>query len=242
MALTVPFPSDGLIERKTSRGYMRDLLIPSSFDYDVFEDNFKGDAVDAIYPAAKVDTGAVSITEHSKTGLLLTTTAANDKYAGQGLGMNWNGDRGCLLEGILVMPASLAATKIEFGFTDDDQSDTGAVNVKAGLTSNATDYAVFVYDTDDSTNATAFGFTSSKGGTEVATVDLVVPVVDTTYRWAVRIEGDSVSAYINGTQVAGGAHLIEGGTQITPWVFVQARAGTNHVLQLHKWRVTQPAY
>jgi len=101
---------------------------------------------------------------------------------------------------------------------------------------------VICFDTDDDTN---FAFISAKGGTGVATQDITAfpPTASATYRIAVRVEGDSVSAYINGTQVAGHAAGIDGSKKLTPWVFVQARAGAaSRTIQLHKWRATQPAY
>ena len=55
MALVVPRPTGGLIQANTGVGDMRDLLIPNSFDYDVFRDNFDGDTLHSLYPAAKTN-------------------------------------------------------------------------------------------------------------------------------------------------------------------------------------------
>ena len=131
--------------------------------------------------------------------------------------------------------------KWEVGLSDADDI-AGTINQKASTsTFTATDCAVFVMDTTDSASIKV-AFISARGGTGVETQDIQDILVSTTLRLAVRVEGDSVSAYINGAQVAGHANAIEGGTALTPWVFCQARTGSERILQLHKWRVTQPAY
>ena len=245
MGLPIPFPSGEEIKRSTGVGYARNLWTPSCFAYDVFEDKFWGDAIRDEYPAAKLSgsgSPAVTFTEHNTNGYLdLVSGPANDGYAGQGLGMNFTGDRGVLLEGIIKLPADITYMKWEFGLSDADD-DPGAVNVKATPSVTATDFAVFVFDTDDDTN---IGFVSAIGGDggKVATQDIRAAVAGETLRLAIRVETDSVSAFINGTQVAGGTHQIQGGNGITPWAFVQARNGSaSRTLQLHKWRAIQPAY
>lgn len=245
MALPVPFPTGELIQQKTSRGWERNLWVPSSFDYDIFEDKFWGDALDVTYPLAKTNgtSAAVTFTEHNVNGFLeLVSGTDNDGYAGQGKGLQWTGDRGVLLEGILRTPADITDLKFEFGLTDADD-DAGAINQKAATsTFTATDCAILVFDTDDDTN---LAFISAKGGSGVETQDFsgIVIAASTTYRLAVRVEGDSCSAFINGVFIGGHANGIEGGSALTPWAFCQARkVSESKTVQLHKWRVTQPAF
>jgi len=156
--------------------------------------------------------------------------------------MHFTGDRGCLSEFIVRTPAAITTMKFEVGLSDADD-DAGAVNQKAATTSaTAGSFAVFVFDTDDDAN---IAFVSAKGGTVVSTHDIQAAAVDTTYRFAIRVTGDNVEGFINGSKVAahGGNAGIEGGTGLTPWAFVQARTGSaSRTLQWHKWRVTQPAY
>lgn len=245
MPLPIPFPTDGLIQQNTRQGYERHLWIPSSFDYDVFEDKFWGDTLHTLYPAAKTNgaSAAVTFTADNANGFLELVSGTDlAGYAGQGLGLQFTGDRGILFECIVRTPAAITTMKFEVGLTDTVVDDAGAINVKATPTFNATDCAVIVFDTTDDTN---FAAISAKAGVGTATQDItaVVPAVSTTYRIGIRVETDSVSYWINGTQVAGHANAIEGGTKLTPWVFCQARAGTaSRTLQLHKWRVMQPAY
>ena len=98
-----------------------------------------------------------------------------------------------------------------------------------------------MFDTDDDTN---LAFISAKGGTVVATQDISAVTIEasTTYRFAIRVVDDNVTAYVNGTHV-GAAHLIEGGTAVTPWVFAQARTGSaSRTVILNKWRMVEPAF
>ena len=243
MGLPIPFPSDSLIEKKTYRGLLRNLWIPSSFDYTVFEDSFQGDTLHTLYPAAKTDSGTVVFTADNANNFLeIKSGGANGNYAGQGLGLTLTGDRGVLLEGIIRTPATITDMKWEFGLSDTHSADAGAVNQKATTTTvNAVDTAVFVYDTTDDAN---IAFVTAKAGGVVEVQDIQALLVSTTYRLAIRVEGDNVTAYIDGREVAGsgGGVGIEGGNKLTPWVFSQARSGSERILQLHKWRTIQPAY
>ncbi len=242
MTLPVPFPTGGLIQQKTSIGHQRDLWIPNSFDYDVFQDKFWGDALWGEYPAAKTNgtSAAVTFTEHNLNGYIeLVSGTDNAGYAGQGLGLQFSGDRGVLAEFIIRTPAAVTTMKFEVGLSDADD-DAGAINVKATPSLTATDCAVFVVDTTDDAN---IAFVSAQTGAAVATQDIVAIAASTTYRFAVRVEGNNVTGWLNGVQVAGGTHAIEGGSALTPWCFVQARAGSaSRTIQLHKWRCIQPAY
>ena len=151
MALPIPFPTDQLIERHTQIGGERDLLIPNSFDYDIFEDKFWGDLIRAEYPAAKTTNGSITLTEHSENAYLkIIADSGSGNYAGQGLGHIFTGDRGVLGEFIIKLPAAVTDMKWEIGFTDADDA-AGAINQKASTsTFTATDCAVFVMDKSDS--------------------------------------------------------------------------------------------
>lgn len=235
------YPSEGKLAKQTSIGYMRDLVGPSAFDEDVFEDKFWGDALLGLYPSAKTNgtSAAVTFAEHNINGFLsFVSGTADDGYAGQGMGLQFSGDRGVLFEAIVETPGAVTTMKVEVGLSDADD-DAGAVNQKATTTTvTATDTAVLCFDTDDDTN---WGFFTAKAGTVTENHDKLAIAVSTVYRCAIRVETDSVAAWINGQYMGGGT--IEGGNALTPWVFVQARTGSaSRTLKLHKWRVTQPAW
>lgn len=238
--LVVPHPNGGDIANQTPVGWRRNLWLPGSFDYDIFEDKFWGDALDVKYPPAKVATGTVTFTEHNLNGFIeLKSGASTGNYAGQGLGLQFSGDRGVLAEFILKMPASLAGLKFEVGLTDADD-DAGAINVKSTPSLTATDCAVFVFDTDHNTQ---LDFIAAKGGSVVeATTNVLTIATSDTLRFVVRVDGDNVNAWLNDKLVAQTSLGIEGGNGLTPWVFVQARSNNERIVELHKWRVTQPAF
>jgi hypothetical protein len=242
MAPRVGYPTYGLLDRL---GYPKEsnLLIAGSFEHDDWVDSFKGDQLEAEYPAAKTNgtSAARTFTEHNANGFLeLVSGTADDGYAGTGFGLNWTGDRGVLFQAIIQTPAAITTWKFEVGVSDADD-DAGAVNQKATTTTaTAADFAVFIHDSDDDAN---FGFVSAKAGTVTATQDIRALAVNTTYSLAVRVNGDNIIAYINGTVVATHGGGIEGGNGITPWAFSQARAGSaSRTLKLHKWGMNQPSY
>ncbi len=239
----IPFPTDQDLAQSTSNGPARRLWTPSSFDYDIFEDSFWGDEIDTIYPGSKTSSGSVTFAEHNLHGFLsIVADSGGGNYAGQGLGLQFSGDRGYLFEAIVKLPAVITDFKFECGMTDSDEDDAGAVDQKADTsTFNATDCAVITMDTTDDAN---FAFISAFTGTGVSTQDITahLPIASATYRIAIRAEEDSVSAFINGTQVGGGTHRANGATPMTPWIFCQARTSSERILLLYKWRLTAPAY
>ncbi len=249
-SVIVPRPTAGLIRQRIPQtDWRRDLWVPGSFDYDVDEDAFKGDALNVQYPGSKTNGAgaAVTFTEHSTGGfLLMDAGSADDGYAGQGKGLQYNGDIGILFEAIVEIPTTLGSIKFEVGLSDADDI-AGAVLDKAAVTNTATDYAVFVYDSDDNTS---LAFQSGKGGTDVQTdgAENRAIAIDTKFLVAIRVVGDNVEAYwgiggaIRRVAIHGGNAGIEGGTDLTPWFFCQNRDGNQHTMRVHKWRVTQPAY
>lgn len=250
----IPYPSGGALKRHTQVGFRRDLWSPSDFGMKVFDDGFWGDAILGLYPAAKTNgaSAAVTFTEHNLDGYVeLVSGTDNDGYAGQGIGLQWSGDRGFLAEFLVKTPADVATFKMEVGVSDADDH-AGAVLVKATPTATATDYAVFVVDTDDDT---AIAFHSAKAGTIVAseTIDggsALAIAASTVYYVAIRVDGDNVEGEIrpggvDGRRIRvahGGNAGIEGGTALTPWAFCQARAiSASRTVQLHRWRAQQLA-
>jgi len=192
-----PYPTGGKIQQMGT-GWEKDLWVPGSFDYDVFDSAFKGDQLIAEYPAAKLNgaSSARTFTEHNVSGFLELVSGTDlDGYAGTGFGMNWSGDRGVLMDAIVKLPSSLATFKFEVGVSDNDQ-DAGAVNDKSSPSSTADDYAVFVFDT---AHNTSFDFHSDidAGGTEQVTTGLLTLAASDTLRLSIRVDGDNVVFYVN---------------------------------------------
>ena len=253
---TVPYGTGGKLLRAvpSTISPLYDLLAQNAFEFKHWEDNFEGDQLKAEYPAAKTNgaSAAVTFTEHNAQGFLdLVTGTANDGYAGQGVGLQWTGDRGMLAEFLFTTPASLADFKLEVGVSDADD-DAGAVATKSATppTATATDFAVLCYDVDDDSLLTLI---HAKTGTVAAVETGFTLQVSTVYYVAIRVTGDNVQATIRGLSGTPGAEVtvanataaagIEGGSALTPWFFAQARAGSaSKTVPLHKWAVTWPAW
>ncbi len=246
----LPGPSGGLSGLNLLDGPLRDLLKQSDFFTNVFEDTFRGDALDAKYPAAKTNgaSAAVTFTEHNVQGFLEFVTGTDSEgYAGQGLGLQYTGDRGVLAEFLFETPSSIATYKFEVGMSDAD-NDAGGVSGKSGPTMTAGDFACMVFDTADNTETDLI--TVKGAGTPAAAENaLFVLAASTIYYVTIQIIGDDVLATIQGLSgtptakftyanlIAGGG--IEGGTALTPWFFTQARTGSaSRTTKLYKYRMT----
>ncbi|MDP6076944.1 MAG: hypothetical protein QF638_02040 [Acidimicrobiales bacterium] len=250
----LPGPTGGLAGLNHLDGPVRDLLAQNDFFVSVFEETFRGDALDAKYPTAKTNgaSAAVTFTEHNAQGFLdFVTGTDDDGYAGQGLGMQYTGDRGVLAEFLFETPASIATYKLEVALTDADD-DAGGVSGKSGPTMTAGDFAGLVFDTDDDTNTTLI--TVKDGGTPAAVEQTDFDLAASTVYYAtIRIIDDNVWATIQGVSGTNTAKFtyanatagagIQGGTALTPWFFTQARAGTaSRTTKLYKYRMTTLAW
>ena len=160
--------------------------------------------------------------------MTLTTGSAGSDTAGQGLGLNWSGDRGFYFIARAKLATRITGVKFEIGMTDA-VNDDGAVLLKATPTFTATDCALFVFDTTDDGEVTFV----SNGGTTDANQDadgtngaVDFDIVNDTY-FVVEIvckgptdaTGDNVAGYINGQYVGSGN--IDGASPLTPWAYVE---------------------
>jgi len=247
------FPTGGIVERHAPVGDERTMWTPADFYFDRWEDDFKGDSLDVKYPNAKTNgtSAAVTFTEHNLHGFLdFITGTDNAGYAGQGIGLQWSGDRGLLFEFLFTTPSSLADFKLEVGIADADDA-AGMVNSKSGVTGTGTDYAVLIYDTADDSNTQLI---HAKDGTDaaVSNTDFVL-AVSTTYYVTLSAEDDNVRATIQGVAGTPTAQFefanatadagIQGGTPVTPWFFTQARAGSaSKTTPLLTWGAQEPRW
>lgn len=244
MPPTIPYPETGLLAKNTLIGYERDLWTPGgNFDYNVFQDNFWGDSLDVKYPIAKTNgaSAAVTFTEHNLHGFLEFVTGTDSAgYAGQGLGLQFDGDRGYLADFLIKLPSSLATLKFEVGVSDVDNA-AGAVNVKATPSFNVTDTAVFIFDTADNTQ---FDFITKGNSLTLQTTENRRALSASEFlRLSIRASGNTVEFWINGVKKGSHPASVEGGSPMTPWVFAQARTGSaSRTVELHKWRVIVPSW
>ena len=224
------------------------MALQNNPEYDSFFDNFigtRGGTWPASTPyAATTGTGTevIGITQAVGGTLTLTTGANANDSAGQGLGLNWSGDRGFYFIARIKLDA-ITDAKFEIGMTDDEAGDdTGEVGTKATPTFNATDCALFVFDTVDDTEVTFV----SNGGTSDANADATgfdlaadtYFVIEVVGRGATDTTGDNVAGYINGQLIGSGN--INGASPLTPWVYVETNTTATRTLTMDYWGVVGP--
>jgi len=129
--------------------------------------------------------------------------------------------------------------KVEVGFTDDDTNDAGAVNNLATPTTNAHDCAVWCYDTNDTGGLYWQGVHSANSQTPSKVEPAKFLPVAATYEWlGVALLGGAVKfmhcdAYGNPNYESGWqATGITATDALVPWIFVQARSGTEILLDI----------
>jgi hypothetical protein len=181
-----------------------------------------------------VNTEVIGITQAVGGTMTVTTAAADGDTAGQGLGLNWDGDDGCYFLGRVKL-SRITLGKLEFGLTDA-VNDDGAVAVKATPTFTATDCALFVFDRTEDANLT---FITAKAGVVGANADWAGTFAADTYVIVeIVVQGDVASGYVNGQLVGSGQ--VEGGSSLTPWAYAETLAGASATITatVDYWGIT----
>src|SRR3989304_2939833 len=193
--------------------------------------------------ASTVGTGTevIGLTQAVGGTMTLTTGNAGSDSAGQGLGLNWSGDRGFHFIARLKIDR-ITDSKFEIGMTDA-VNDDGAVAVKATPTFTATDCGLFVFDRTDDAEVTFV----SNGGTTDANADATAfDIVADTYfvveivcKGATDTTGDNIAGYINGQLIGSGN--IDGANPLTIWAYVEDLAtSTATILTVDYWGCVGP--
>jgi len=210
-------------------------------------DDFQGDTLNGLYQSTA--SGAASAAAAISTGvvngaILLDAGTDNSGRCDLSWGLHYQAQLNAIYIARFKVPV-LTTRKFEMGFTDViSGTDAGAVNVKATPTFTADNAAVLVYDTNDDTRLTLAGVKATAVAT-VADFSLAL-VADTYYYFGVALVGEEDSAYgfvLN----ADGAFLEEQRiaspvtvtTLLTPWLFVQNRAGNAGSMTLDWHRAYQ---
>ena len=218
------------------KGFKREIALYNSPHVKGFEEEFWGDALDAKWTVTAAGTSGASAVLNGK--LTLTTGTDNDGTAYITSGLAFSGDKNCVISTRLKV-SELEAVKVEVGFTDA-LADAGAVNVLATPSETATDLAVAIMDTDD-TDPTGdpLQFIGAKAGVNITKLEPagVAFVADEYLTITVALKGDygrfvvemdDADIATTGTEFpfydSGWIlNTIEGGTAVTPWIFVQSR-------------------
>lgn len=190
--------------------------------YTTVFDHFLGDVIADQYPAAVTNGTSAAVTVATNQ-LIMTTGTDDNGYAGQAYGLFWKGDNGIYFEAAQSLSSVATGIKYEVGLTDA-VGDAGAVNSKASPSGTADDFCVLILDTDD--NAQWDIISELDNGGPVADAENVFTAVGgTIFRTEFRMQDDFVSVFVNGAFVGDGS--CQGGDLMTPWMFTQARAGTD---------------
>ena len=244
-------------EKRLGRHYSRDFLGLRTFNVSGWEDDFQGDlfrggAAPGQYQSTA--SGAASAAAAISTGVVngAALLDAGTDNAGRS-DLSWGLHYQAQLNAIYIARFSintLTTRKFEIGFTDVlSGTDAGAVNVKAGNgTWTATDACVLCFDTDDDTNLTLMGV---KAGTAATSADFSTALSAATYYYfGVALNGNSDMAWgflldANGRKLEEEkiSAPITVTTLLTPWLFVQNRAGNAGSMTVdwhraYQWRTT----
>jgi len=226
------FTTRNLRRRLGSRAE-RDFLELLAINVSDFEDEFQGDTLWGGYQstAAGANSAAAAISTGVVNGAILLD--AGDANAGR-CDLSWGLHYQAQLNAIYIARfsmSSLTTRKFEIGFTDViSGTDAGAVNVKATPTWTADNAVVLCFDTNDDTNLTLMGVKATTAAT-VADFSTTLSAA-TYYYFGVALFGDDnargflldANGYLLEEEVIEDA--VTSTTLLTPWLFVQNRAGT----------------
>ena len=156
----------------------------------------------------------------------VTTDATDNEYAGMyqgGSGLVYMADHRPVLLCRFGMGAAITTSKFEVGFSDGD-ADAGAVNAKATPTSTATDYAVFIRDTDDDTTLEAVTDATTGAVQAVTFTPGITFAVSTYYNLMVAIDENSICRFwIDNVYQGASTDGPDATTALGIWIFGQTR-------------------
>src|SRR3990172_2583158 len=245
------------LRKRLGQHYSKDFLTLRAFNVSEWEDDFQGDlfrsgAAPGMYQSTAA--GANSATAAISTGVVngAALLDAGDANAGR-CDLSWGLHYQAQLNAVYIARFSintLTTRKFEIGFTDViSGTDAGAVNAKAGNgTWRADNACVLCYDTDDDSVLTLMGV---KATTAATSADFSTTLAAATYYYfGVALNGNSDMAWrflldANGRKLEEEkiSAPITVTTLLTPWLFVQNRAGTAGSMTLdwhraYQWRTT----
>lgn len=197
------------------------LLLHGNPEYCSYWDDFLGDSIHDLYPAnGGTGTQAVGVTAADNGTLTVATQGnqATDSAVQSGPGLHWDGDRGIYFATRFKVSA-VTSVKFSVGLTDE-QTDSGPINSKASATFNVSDFVGISFDTADDTLLTV----QSNGGSTDLNADsspAFTVAADTYLILEVVVKGNNASVFVNGTQIGGGADVVEGGVNMMPIWYIE---------------------
>ena len=199
------------------------------------------------------------------------TGATDDGYSAMATGLQYRGDLSAVFMAAIKVN-TITLVKIEVGFHDatgtdgSTATDLGAINVLATPSANATDFAGWVLDPDDTGNA-GWQAVGVKNGTiatkveptNIGNVDgdalpnaadydvLIVALRENDARFyrgdMVDVDGNDNEKRLTLTYDSGWqADFITSSVLLSPWIFVQARSAATRTASVDFWRSYQFRY
>jgi len=220
-------------------------------DYVIEFDDFLGRALDTTqwHGVKGSDAGAVIPTINSQAGgvVRLTSAATNGTFAVDGSSLtgelNFLPSQGDIfLETRLKIVSSVANVAINFGLTDSTATGTFEMPISISgttITSNATDAAVFVFDTAQTNDF--FHCQAVKTDVDTAILNTgIAPVADTYIRLGIIIDtAGSAYFFINDVQVGQVANAVNPATRLCTIWTVATRTTANRSLDVDYRHISQ---
>lgn len=247
---------------RTGKGFKREQSLIKSPHVVGWFDDFLGDQLDVRYiPTSAGTSGTLAIAAGALNGVCRFDAGTDDNgTAYLTTGLVFKGDRNCTISGRFAMD-DITDNKFEFGFSDAlIPNANGVVNTLSIPSAHGTDAAVWVRDSDDSSNGRlqAFGVKSGiigfgasgeeTGKTIEPPATAAITFVNSEYlTLTVACRNDQVrfiAEMDDGDIITTGAEYpfydsgwlengIEGGTLVTPWIFSQTKnAGSGMFLDM----------
>lgn len=220
-------------------------------DFVVLFDDFLGDVIADQWSAADGSDDlavAVAVVTAGNNGLLrLTTGDAGSGIAADGSSLthmlNWLPSNGGLrMETRLKINTAVTNIALNVGFTDTLATTTLEMPITISgttITTDATDAAVFVFDTAQTNDF--FHLQGVKNNTDTALLNsAVAPVADTFIHLAVEIDASgNATYYIDGVLKGSVANAVTPSVALTPIIVANARTTTSKVVDIDYIRVSQ---
>ena len=200
------------------------------FGGDTLHAGFQSTASGAASVAAAISTGSVN------GAILLDAGTANDGRSDLSWGLHAQGQLNCVIY-CRMQINTITAVKFEIGFTDVvSGTDAGAVDDLSVPSFNANNFVGWVFDTDDTANLQGAGNRGGVVATKVEDASIVnaAAAVYQTYVVAVR---DASAQFrllnVDGREIYRSdwmTNAVSLNTNLTPWVFVQNRSGSQRTM------------
>ena len=207
----------------------------NTLDQAVVFDDFLGDVLDVEWQTADTGSGSSAdavISAGTNGTIVMVTGTADNGFSAISRELNFQGQLNCVMAARIKVD-DVAAVKIEVGFTDA-HDDAGAVNTLGTYSTTATDWVGWIFDTEDSGNATKWQATGVDTNTEATKIEPDLTVAAATYETLIVALEDTTAYFYrldsDGYQTYSSAAMLNACTKdvnLTPWVMVQSREASD---------------